>query len=127
MERPVLAPPAAALLVALALAVPAAARPSSTAADMALALPDEEDSAEAQVFESSETFADAEDDIPPEDLSDAQVAEEDGAVAAEPETSESGQLKSELKRMFMGLLVPAVERRLRKAVDGDDEAEPADP
>lgn len=118
MERPAPAPLVAAMLLALAL--PATAGPQSYAAESTPA-PDEETIPDAQDYDSPETSATAEDDTPQEGLSNAQAVDEDGTVAAEPEASGSGQLKEELKRMFVGLLLPAVERRVRKAVDGDDD------
>lgn len=46
-----------------------------------------------------------------------------GDTASEPVAagaSTSGELRDGLKRMFVGVLMPAVERRVRKAVEGDD-------
>ena len=137
MKRPIITALATAMLIALAMAVPATAQPPSdetadTAdmADMADVMPSEDEAEGQMATDESEVFAGSpSEDAPQDDLPDATIAEEDGTAAPEGKTSESRQLKSKLKRMLIGLLLPAVERRMREAADSDDgqsgpEAEP---
>ncbi len=138
---------AAAMLIALAMTGPAAADPPSDTADTdSTALYEEqqegqavEDEANTELSEEEQQGQAAEDesqtlavstteDAPSDDDSGAGTAEEDGTSTAqtskpsESKPSESRTFKSELKHALLGLLLPAVERRVRKAVDSDDDA-----
>jgi len=123
MKRTVKTALAAAMLLCLALAGQAAAQPPPATADPADA-PLSEDEAEAQAAEeeSQPVAIDPAEQAPPDEFSSATIVEENGtAVAAEGNESESKNLKGELKRMLLGLLLPAVERRVREVVDSDDD------
>lgn len=54
------------------------------------------------------------------DEADPQVAADAASEPVDGESPISGELKDGLKRIFVGVLMPAVERRVRKAVEGDD-------
>lgn len=58
-----------------------------------------------------------------EDVSSTAAEEDDTAAASESEESTSEQVKGGLKRMLIGLLLPAVEREVRKAVGSDDDSQ----
>jgi hypothetical protein len=137
------------MLIALAMTGPAAADPPSDTADTdntALYEEQQEEQAgedeatlseEAQqeqtVEDESQTLAaNTAEDAPSDDGSGARAAEEDGTSTAqtsklsesklsESKPSESRTFKSELKHALLGLLLPAVERRVRKAVDSDND------
>jgi hypothetical protein len=137
---------AAAILIALAMTGQVAAAPPSDTADMDNTTPYEEQqeeqagedetnvtlSEEAQqeqtVEKESQTLAvNTAEDAPSDNGSGAGTTEKDGTSTAqtskpsESKPSESRTLKSELKHALLGLLLPAVERRVRKAVGSDDD------
>lgn len=116
---------AAAMLLCFALAGQAVAQTSPAMADQADA-PLSEDEAEAQATEeeSQPVAIDPAEEVPPDESSGATMAEEDGTATTEGQESESRSLKDKLKRMLLGVLLPAVERRLHKAVDSDDDVSP---
>lgn len=127
---------AAALLLCLAITGQAAAQPSPAADDPTETMAyegeqeapitgDEAENAMTEdgpdeVMAADESHADW---IEPEASSDdgsSAAAEEDDTAASESEKSTGEQVKGGLKRMLIGLLLPAVERRVRKAVGEDD-------
>lgn len=139
---------AAAMLIALAITDPAAAAPPSDTAGMdntalyeeqqeGQAVEDEAD-ADARLSEEEQQGQAAEDesqplavstaeDAPSDDVSGANTAKEDDTFTAQTSkpseiTSENRTFKNELKHALLGLLLPAVERRVRKAVDSDNNA-----
>ena len=142
MKRSIHSTFAAAMLIALAITGPVAATPPSDTADMDnTALYEEqqagqavEDEAGATLSEEAQQGQAAEDesqtiavstteDAPSDDVSGAQTADEDDTLATQTsKPSENRTLKNELKHALLGLLLPAVERRVRKAVDSDDNA-----
>lgn len=137
MKRPL--DTAAAMLLCLAMAGQATARPS----------PAEDEPTENMIYEDEASMAgdEAEDtmaeggsegaiagDEPQADETEADVeawsddvssaaAGEDDTAASESAESTSEQVKGGLKRMLIGLLLPAVEREVRKAVGSDDDAQ----
>ncbi len=147
MKRSINSTFAAAMLIALAMTGPAAADPPLDSADMdntALyeepqegqagedeanaGLSEEEPQGQAAEDESQTLAVSTAEDAPSDDGSGASTAEEDDTSTAqtskpsESKPSESRTFKSELKHALLGLLLPAVERRFRKAVDSDDDA-----
>lgn len=133
MKRTVNTALAAAMLLCLALAGQAAAQPPP-ATDDSIDAPlweDEisEDEAEVQAAEEESQLVeiDSTEEAPPDEFSNATIVEEDmeedGTAAAEGNASESRNFKDQLKRMLLGVLMPAVERRAHKAVGNDDEAQ----
>lgn len=129
---------AAALLLCLAMAGQAVAQPSPAEDEPTenMAYEDEApmagDEAEDTVAEDGSEDAMAEDE-PQADETEADAeawsddvsnaaAGEDDTTASESEESTSEQVKGGLKRMLIGLLLPAVEREVRKAVGNDDDA-----
>ncbi|WP_202844636.1 hypothetical protein [Luteimonas saliphila] len=132
------------LALALALALPAMAQPPADESDTetGYGLQGEFEEAGADPFDDPSAGADAgsEADAGPGAGSgepfDSLSQSQDDAFAADPAdpldaadtaseptdtgASTSGELKDGLKRMFVGVLMPAVERRVRKAVEGDD-------
>ncbi len=134
---------AAAMLITLAITGPvAAAQPSDTtdidntalyeeqqagqaAEDEANASPSEvEQQMQVAEEEESQTLAvSAAEDATSENVSEAKTAEEnDTLVAQTTRPSENMTFKNEMKHALLGLLLPAVERRVRKAVNSDDHA-----
>ena len=121
---------AAALLLCLATAGPAAAQPSAedepieTMADEdedQMSMADEPENAMTG-DESPADATEADGETSPDDVAGG-AGEEDGAAASESRESTSEQVKGGLKRMLIGLLLPAVEREVRKAVGSDDDAQ----
>ena len=133
---------AAAMLITLAIAGPAAAAPPSDTADIdntalyeaqqdgqaveeqANASPSGQAQQEQAAEDQSQTLAvSASADSISADVSEAKTAEEDNTFAAQTaKPSEKRTLKNDMKHALLGLLLPAVERRVRKAVDSDGHA-----
>ena len=133
---------AAAMLITLAIAGPAAAAPPSDTADIdntalyeaqqdgqaveeqANASPSGQAQQEQAAEDQSQTLAvSASADSISADVSEAKTAEEDNTFAAQTtKPSENRTLKNDMKHALLGLLLPAVERRVRKAVDSDGHA-----
>lgn len=133
---------ATAMLIALAITGPAAAAPPSDTADMdnsalyeeqqeeqavedvANAELSEEEQPEQAVEDESQTpSVSSAEDAPSDDVSGAMTTEEDDTFTAQTsKPTENRTFKNELKHALLGLLLPAVERRVRKAIDSDDNA-----
>jgi hypothetical protein len=142
MKRSINSTFAAAMLIALAIAGPAAAAPPSDTTDMddpALyegqqegqavedeadaKLSDEEQQGQSTEDESQAFAVSATEDAQSDDVSGANTAEEDDTFTAQTSRpSENRTFKNELKHALLGLLLPAVESRIRKAVDSDGNA-----
>jgi hypothetical protein len=141
MKRSIHPPLAAAMLIAFAMTASASAAPPSNAGDVHNATPDvtlseEQHDSQATEEEPQTEAASGDQDAPSGDISDAETAEEDSAEqddreeddapsAQESKPSESRQLKHQLKQTLLGLLLPVVERRIRKAAGSDSDAESA--
>jgi len=139
MKRPLDTALAAALLLCLAMAGQAAAQPSPAEDEPTenMAYVDEApmagDGSEDTVAEDGSEDAMAGDEPQADETeADAEAWSDDGSSAAagegdtaasESEESTSEQVKGGLKRMLIGLLLPAVEREVRKAVGSDDDAQ----
>ncbi|TYT23855.1 hypothetical protein FZO89_16705 [Luteimonas viscosa] len=135
------------LALALALALPATAQPPPAEPENdtgygiqggfeeeAGSDPFDDPTAEADPWSEVEAGADAGSEESFDSLSESR--DHDDAFAADPAdprdaadiapepadagASTSAELKDGLRRMFVGVLMPAVERRVRKAVEGDD-------
>lgn len=135
MKNSINATLATATLIALAMTLPVAAEPPSDTAHMDNTGLYEEEQQEQTVEDGSETLESeaveseavapsiAEEDAPSDDFPDARAAEENNASAAQTsQPSVKKTFKNDLKHALLGLLLPAVERRVRKAMDSDDNA-----
>lgn len=122
---------AAAMLLCLAMAGAAIAQPPATddiddaplstdAEDMQAIEDGQTADDDSWTGDETDTVADSDESFPPDDSADATAAAQDDTTS-EPGRSETGRVRDQLKRMLIGVLMPAVERRVRKAVDSDDE------
>lgn len=114
---------AAALLLSLALAAPVAAQDVSDPYDAAAQEGgwESEDAAPAEASEDSGESSG--DDTMPQDaaIDEAAAASTPQAADAEEDASDSKQLKRKLKGFLAGLLLPVVEKRLRKAAGQEED------
>lgn len=117
---------AATMLIMLAMTGQAAATPPSNTTDMDNTAQYEEQQEEQAVEDESQTLpVNSSEDAPSDDVSGTMTAEEDDTSTARTnKPSENRTFKSELKHALLGLLLPAVERRVRKATDSDSAYEP---